>query len=95
MFFLNIFVRRFLKENNYGSFSETKDKKKDEIFRRNVRTGKYMETLTLSYNGKDKIAKAIINLIIESGVFDILREDEPNEETIAAIKEAHNEKSCG
>lgn len=54
-----------------------------------------METLTLSYNGKDKIAKAIINLIIESGVFDILREDEPNEETIAAIKEAHNEKSCG
>lgn len=46
MFFLNIFVRRFLKENNYGSFSETIDKKKDEIFQRNVRTGKYGNAYT-------------------------------------------------
>lgn len=50
-----------------------------------------MEVITLSYNGKDKMAKAIVNLIEQSGVFDILRDDaEPNETTIAAIEELEN-----
>ena len=50
-----------------------------------------LEVITLSYNGKDKMAKAIVNLIEQSGVFDILRDDaEPNETTIAAIEELEN-----
>ena len=50
-----------------------------------------MEVITLSYNGKDKMAKAIVNLIEQSGVFDILRDDaEPNETTIAASEELEN-----
>lgn len=50
-----------------------------------------MEVITLSYNGKDKMARAIVNLIEESGVFDILRDDAvPNETTIAAIEELDN-----
>ena len=50
-----------------------------------------MEVITLSYNGKDKMAKAIVNLIEQSGVFDILRDAaEPNETTLAAIEELEN-----
>ena len=49
-----------------------------------------MEVITISYNGKNKIANAIVNLIEESGVFDILRDNEPNETTIAAINELKN-----
>ncbi|MBR2578536.1 MAG: hypothetical protein IKE41_00135, partial [Clostridia bacterium] len=33
-----------------------------------------LEVITLCYNGKDKMARAIVNLIEESGVFDILRD---------------------
>lgn len=49
-----------------------------------------MEVITISYNGKNKMANAIVNLIEQSGVFDILRDDEPNETTIAAINELKN-----
>ncbi|MBP5368374.1 MAG: hypothetical protein J6Z01_07990 [Bacteroidales bacterium] len=50
-----------------------------------------VEVITLSFNGKNRVARAIVNLIEESGVFDILRDDaEPNETTIAAIEELEN-----
>ncbi|GEM_PF-1765822 len=49
-----------------------------------------MEVITISYNGKNKIANAIVNLIEASGVFDILRDNEPNETTIEAINELKN-----
>ncbi len=51
-----------------------------------------LRTVTLSYNGNNSIAKAIMNLIETSGVFDVLQDDEPNETTIAAIKELEEDR---
>ena len=47
-----------------------------------------MATITLQYNARNKAARAIVEIIERSGLFDILKDDEPNETTIKAIADA-------
>ncbi|MBR5971324.1 MAG: hypothetical protein IK017_01565 [Paludibacteraceae bacterium] len=47
-----------------------------------------MATITLNYNGRNKIAKAIVKMIVDSGLFRVLTDDEPNVTTKRAIKDA-------
>lgn len=47
-----------------------------------------MATITLRYNGRNKVAKSIVKMIEESGLFDFLKDDEPNEKTKNAIEDA-------
>ena len=47
-----------------------------------------MATITLQYNARNKAARAIVEMIERSGLFDILKDDEPNETTIKAISDA-------
>ncbi|KWW24955.1 MAG: hypothetical protein F082_1293 [bacterium F082] len=46
-----------------------------------------MATITLSYNGRNKTAQAVIKLIESLGVFKVLKDDEPNKTTVKAIEE--------
>lgn len=46
-----------------------------------------METITLSYNPRNKTARAVVKFIESLGVFKILRDDEPNQTTVKAIEE--------
>jgi hypothetical protein len=46
-----------------------------------------METITLSYNPRNKTAKAVVKFLESLGVFKILRDGEPNETTVKAINE--------
>lgn len=48
---------------------------------------KTMETITLSYNPRNKTAKAVVKFIESLGIFKILKDGEPNETTIKAIEE--------
>lgn len=52
-----------------------------------------MTTITLQYDGRNKIAKSLITMIEESGLFLILKDDKPNETTLKAIKEAKTGKT--
>ena len=47
-----------------------------------------MATITLQYDARNKASRAIIEMIERSGLFDILKDEEPNETTIKAINEA-------
>lgn len=49
-----------------------------------------MKTLTLSYDGRNKTAKTVIKFIESLGIFTILRDEEPNETTKQAMRDAHN-----
>ena len=49
-----------------------------------------METVTLCYDKNNSIAKSIIEILEKTGIFDMLRDDEPNEVTIQAIEDARN-----
>ena len=49
-----------------------------------------MKTITLSYDGRNKTAKAVIKFIETLGIFTILYDTEPNETTKQAINDAHN-----
>lgn len=46
-----------------------------------------MATITLSYNGRNKTAQAVIKFIESLGIFKVLKDDEPNETTVKAIEE--------
>ncbi|MBR3697970.1 MAG: hypothetical protein IKM85_00445 [Bacteroidales bacterium] len=46
-----------------------------------------MATITLSYNGRNKTAQAVIKFIESLGIFKVLKDDEPNDTTIRAIEE--------
>lgn len=46
-----------------------------------------MATITFSYNKRNKTAVAAIKLMESLGVFKILKDDEPNQTTVKAIKE--------
>ncbi|MBQ6276937.1 MAG: hypothetical protein IJK62_09555 [Bacteroidales bacterium] len=51
-----------------------------------------MTTLTLRYDARNKLAKSIIKLIEDSGLFIMLKDDEPNETTRKAMEDAKNDK---
>ena len=46
-----------------------------------------MATITLSYNGRNKTAQAVIKFIESLGIFKVLKDEEPNQTTINAINE--------
>ena len=46
-----------------------------------------MDTITLSYNPRNKTARTVVKFLESLGVFKILRDDEPNQTTVDAIKE--------
>lgn len=46
-----------------------------------------MATITLSYNGRNKTAQAVIKFIESLGIFKVLKDDEPNQTTIKAIED--------
>ena len=50
-------------------------------------TKQQMETITLSYNPRNKTARTVVKFLESLGVFKILRDDEPNQTTVDAIKE--------
>ena len=52
-----------------------------------------MATITLNYDGRNKMAKAIVDFIGKTGLFTMLKDDEPNETTIKAIKEVREGKT--
>ena len=52
-----------------------------------------MATITLDYNGRNKVAKAIVKMIEDSGLFRFLKDDEPNATTKRAIKDAKEGKT--
>lgn len=52
-----------------------------------------MATITLQYDGRNKAANSIVEMIEKSGLFLILKDDEPNQATIKAINEAKSGKT--
>lgn len=52
-----------------------------------------MATITLNYDGRNKMAKAIVEFIEKTGLFTLLKDDEPNETTIKAIEEVKKGKT--
>ena len=54
---------------------------------------KTMTTITLGYDRRNKMAKAIVDFIEATGLFKIMKEDEPNEETKKAIEEVKSGKT--
>lgn len=52
-----------------------------------------MATITLNYDGRNKMAKAIVEFIEKTGLFTLLKDDEPNETTIKAIEEVKEGKA--
>ena len=48
---------------------------------------KIMATITLSYNGRNKTAQAVVKFVESLGVFKILKDDEPNQTTVKAIED--------
>lgn len=52
-----------------------------------------MATITLNYDGRNKMAKAIVEFIEKTGLFTLLKDDEPNETTIKAIEEVKEGKT--
>lgn len=52
-----------------------------------------METITLQYDAMNQEAQSLIQLIEESGLFLILKDDVPNDLTIKAINEAKEGKT--
>ncbi len=52
-----------------------------------------MAVITIDYDEHNKTARAIIKLIEESGLFTILKDDEPNETTKQAIRDAQSGKT--
>ena len=51
-----------------------------------------MATITLSYDGRNTVAKSIVKMLETIGVFNVLKDDVPNESTKQAIKELHEGK---
>lgn len=45
-----------------------------------------MATITLSYNGRNKTAVAVVKFVESLGVFKVLKDDEPNKTTVKAIE---------
>ncbi len=54
---------------------------------------KAMTTITLGYDRRNKVAKAIVDFIEATGLFKILKEDEPNEETKNSIEDVKSGKT--
>lgn len=50
-----------------------------------------MATVTLTYNGRSSTARALIEMILSTGLF--TKVTKPNKKTMAAINEAKNESS--
>lgn len=46
-----------------------------------------MKTITLSYDGSSSVAKKGLEYILSLGVFKVVEDYEPNEETLEAMKE--------
>ena len=57
------------------------------IFAAGTKMRNTMATITFSYNKRNKTAVAAIKLMESLGVFKILKDDEPNQTTVKAIKE--------
>lgn len=51
-----------------------------------------MATVTFSYDARNKVAKSIIKMIEDSGLFLMLKEDEPSESSMKALAEFHKDK---
>ena len=43
-----------------------------------------MATITLSYDARNKIARSIVKMMEDSGLFILLKEDEPSESSLKA-----------
>lgn len=52
-----------------------------------------MATITLQYDGRNRAANSIVEMMEKSGLFLILKDEEPNQTTIKAIKEAKSGKT--
>lgn len=52
-----------------------------------------MTTITLGYDRRNKMAKAVVDFIEATGLFKIMKEDEPNEETKKAIEDVKSGKT--
>ena len=61
------------------------------IFAAGTKMRNTMATITFSYNKRNKTAVAAIKLMESLGVFKILKDDEPNQTTVKAIKEVKTE----
>ncbi len=46
-----------------------------------------MTTITLGYDRRNKVARAIVDFIEATSLFKIMKEEEPNEETKRAIED--------
>lgn len=56
------------------------------------KTSEYMATITLSYDARNKIARSIVKMMEDSGLFILLKEDEPSESSLKALEEFWKEK---
>lgn len=52
-----------------------------------------MTTITLGYDRRNKVARAIVDFIEATGLFKIMKEEEPNEETKKAIEDVRSGKT--
>jgi hypothetical protein len=52
-----------------------------------------MAVITIDYDARNKMARAIVRLMEDSGLFSILKDDEPNETTKQAIRDAEAGKT--
>lgn len=50
-----------------------------------------MATVTLTYNGRSSKARAIIDMILSTGLF--TRENKPNKKTVSSLQEAKTSES--
>ncbi|MCQ2308495.1 MAG: hypothetical protein MJZ78_00730 [Bacteroidales bacterium] len=52
-----------------------------------------MTTITLGYDKRNKVARAIVDFIEATGLFKIMKDEEPNEETKKAIEDVKSGKT--
>jgi len=54
----------------------------------------FMATITLTYNARSSKARMVLDMLMSTGLFK-KKEEKPNAETMAAIKEAQSGKHAG
>ena len=59
----------------------------------NWKNNNAMATITLNYDGRNKMARAIVDFIEKIGLFTLLKDDEPSETTVKAIEELKEGKA--
>ena len=52
-----------------------------------------MATITISYDGRNKTAQAVVKFIESLGIFKILKDEEPNQTTVKAIEDVKSGKT--